>query len=243
MTYCAALNLKDGLVFASDSRTNAGVDHIATFRKMHLFQQPDERAIVLLNSGNLATTQSVISLLRTRTGHDGEHLLNVASLYDAARLVGETVREVVDRDTGQQASNIDFGCSFLVGGQIRGERPRLFNVYPQGNFIESSTDTPFFQIGESKYGKPILDRVIRHDTSMNEALKCLLISFDSTIRSNLSVGLPMETLRYRTDSFAELVPHRIDEGDEYFQQLRGRWASGLRQVFASLPDPDWFDED
>ena len=163
-------------------------------------------------------------------------------LYDAARLVGETVREVVDRDTGQQASNIDFGCSFLVGGQIRGEQPRLFNVYPQGNFIESSTDTPFFQIGESKYGKPILDRVIRYETDMNEALKCLLISFDSTIRSNLSVGLPMETLRYRIDSFAELRPHRIDEGDEYFQQLRGRWASGLRQVFASLPDPEWFDE-
>lgn len=164
MTYCAALNLKDGLVFASDSRTNAGVDHIATFRKMHLFQQPGERAIVLLNSGNLATTQSVVSLLRARTLHDGEHLLNISSLYDAARLVGETVREVVDRDTGQQASNIDFGCSFLVGGQIRGEQPRLFNVYPQGNFIESSTDTPFFQIGESKYGKPILDRVIRYET-------------------------------------------------------------------------------
>ena len=118
----------------------------------------------------------------------------------------------------------------------------MFNVYPQGNFIESSTDTPFFQIGESKYGKPILDRVIRYETDMNEALKCLLISFDSTIRSNLSVGLPMETLRHRIDGFAELRPHRIDEGDEYFQQLRGRWASGLRQVFASLPDPEWFDE-
>ena len=237
MTYCAALNLKDGLVFASDSRTNAGVDHIATFRKMHLFQQPDERAIVLLNSGNLATTQSVISLLRTRTGHDGEHLLNVASLYDAARLVGETVREVVDRDTGQQASNIDFGCSFLVGGQIRGERPRLFNVYPQGNFIESSTDTPFFQIGESKYGKPILDRVIRHDTSMNEALKCLLMSFDSTIRSNLSVGTPLDLLVYRKDSFDFPEGRRLYENDPYFSMIQKQWSDGLRSILAALPPP------
>lgn len=241
MTYCAALNLKQGLVFASDSRTNAGVDHIATFGKMHVFHTAGERTLVLLNAGNLATTQSVLSLLRARTHHEGENLLSVSSLYDAARLVGETVREVVARDGGpQQSSGVDFGCSFLVGGQIKGEAPRLFHVYPQGNFIESTVDTPYFQIGESKYGKPILDRVVGYHTPLNDALKCLMVSFDSTIRSNLSVGLPVDTLRLLTDQLDDVQKHRVHEGDAYFRQLREHWAGGLRQVFAGLPDPDWF---
>ena len=241
MTYCVALNLKDGLVFASDTRTNAGVDHIALFRKMHLFQTPGERTVVLLNSGNLATTQSVISLLRTRLQHDGEHLLNVPSLYDAARLVGDTVREVIARDAaGQQnASGVDFSGSFIVGGQIAGEGPRLFQVYPQGNFIESTPDTPYFQIGESKYGKPIIDRVVSYDTPVAATMKCLLVSFDSTVRSNLSVGLPIDTLVLARDRFDVAEPHRIEDNDPYFRLVRARWNEGLRQVFAQLPNADW----
>lgn len=243
MTYCVAMRLEAGLLFASDSRTNAGVDHIATFRKMTVFEQSEERLIVLLSSGNLATTQSVISLLQQRLHHDGLHLLNARSMYDAAELVGQTVREVLARDfhDTQQTQGIDFGGNFLVGGQIRGEAPRLFHVYPQGNFIESSEDTPYFQIGESKYGKPIIDRVVDFRTSLAEAAKCTLISFDSTVRSNLSVGLPIDVLLYRGDSFAPARPHRIDREDRYFMRLRRGWGEGLRRVFARLPDAEWFE--
>lgn len=244
MTYCVAMCLRDGLIFASDSRTNAGVDHISTFRKMHIFEKSGERNIVLLNSGNLATTQSVLSLLRNRSLHDGKSLLNVASLYDAAVLVGETVREVLERDAGGAtlAQGVDYSCSFLVGGQIRGEAPRLFNIYPQGNFIEATVDTPFFQIGESKYGKPIIDRVVRFETPLNEALKCTLISFDSTIKSNLSVGLPIDLLKVPAGQLDTLKPFRVDDSNAYFQSIRRAWGEGLRRVFTEIPDADWFDE-
>ncbi|MDT9001914.1 proteasome-type protease [Paucibacter sp. APW11] len=242
MTYCVAMRLKAGLLFASDSRTNAGVDHIATFRKMSVFETPGERLITILNSGNLATTQSVISLLRERLAHDGPHLLNVPTMYAAAELVGRTLKEVVARDANDATlgQGVDFGANFLVGGQIRGEVPRLFHVYPQGNFLEATEDTPYFQIGESKYGKPIIDRVIRYDSSLSEATKCTLISFDSTIRSNLSVGLPLDVLLYQTDSFAPAAPHRVTHEDAYFNKLRRGWGEGLRRVFAKLPDEDWF---
>ncbi len=244
MTYCVAMCLQDGMIFASDSRTNAGVDHISTFRKMHIFDKPGERSIVLLNSGNLATTQSVISLLRSRCLHEGDNLLNVASLYEAAVLVGDTIREVLKRDSGGDtlAQGVDFSCSFLVGGQIKGEQPRLFNVYPQGNFIESTIDTPYFQIGESKYGKPIIDRVVRFETPMNEALKCTLISFDSTIKSNLSVGLPIDLLKLPLGNLGMAKPFRVDETNDYFLSIRRAWGEGLRKVFAGIPDADWFDE-
>lgn len=244
MTYCVAMCLRDGLIFASDSRTNAGVDHISTFRKMHIFEKAGDRTIVLLNSGNLATTQSVISLLRSRCLHEGASLLSVTSVYDAAALVGETIREVLKRDAGgaTMAQGVDFSCSFLVGGQIRGESPRLFNVYPQGNFIEATTDTPFFQIGESKYGKPIFDRVVRFETSLNEALKCTLISFDSTIKSNLSVGLPIDLLKMPEGQFGQVKPFRVDDSNDYFQNIRRAWGEGLRRVFAEIPDAEWFDE-
>lgn len=244
MTYCVAMCLRDGLIFASDSRTNAGVDHISTFRKMHIFERPGERSIVLLNSGNLATTQSVVSLLRNRCLHEGENLLNVKSVYEAAVLVGETIREVLNRDSGGAtlAQGVDYSCSFLVGGQIRGEAPRLFNIYPQGNFIEATLDTPFFQIGESKYGKPIIDRVVRHDTALNEALKCTLISFDSTIKSNLSVGLPIDLLKMPVGQLGTVKPFRVDDNNTYFQSIRRAWGEGLRRVFAEIPDADWFDE-
>ncbi|GAB2954343.1 MULTISPECIES: proteasome-type protease [Aquaspirillum] len=234
MTYCVALRLNEGLVFASDSRTNAGVDHVATFRKMHRFAQAGERQIVLLNSGNLATTQSVISMLRSRCQHDAPHLLNVPSLYDAAVQVGQILREVIARDS-VGGSGVDYGAHFLVGGQIAGERARLFHVYPQGNFIEATEDTPYFQIGESKYGKPILDRVLDTATPLEDAVKCVLISFDSTIRSNLSVGLPIDLFTLHEGDLHPAAPRRIDERDVYFQSLRRAWGQGLRRVFARLP--------
>jgi len=242
MTYCVAMRLDAGLLFASDSRTNAGVDHIATFRKMSVFEQPGERLVVLLSAGNLATTQSVISLLRQRLGGETAHLFDCRSMYDVAELVGRTVKEVAARDAEAQTlgQGVDFGGNFIVGGQIRGEAARLFHVYPQGNFIEAGEDTPYFQIGESKYGKPIIDRVVRSDTSLKEAAKCTLISFDSTIRSNLSVGLPIDMLLYRRDSFAPADPHRIGADDPYFNKLSRGWGEGLKRVFARLPDEDWF---
>jgi putative proteasome-type protease len=241
MTYCVAMRLQAGLLFASDSRTNAGVDHIATFRKMSIFERTGERLVVLLSAGNLGTTQSVVSLLRQRLDQEGEHLNNRASMYDVAELVGRTVKEIVarDADAKSMAQGVDFGGSFIVGGQIRGEAPRLFHVYAQGNFIEACEDTPYFQIGESKYGKPIIDRVVTHDTSLSEAAKCTLISFDSTIRSNLSVGLPIDMLLYRADSFAPAAPQRVSADDPYFNKLRRGWGEGLKKVFAKLPDEEW----
>ncbi|WP_174873094.1 proteasome-type protease [Vogesella oryzae] len=242
MTYCVGMVLDDGLIFASDSRTNAGVDHVATFRKMNVIAVPGERQIVLLNAGNLATTQSVVSLLKSRLTHDAANLHTVTSLYQAAELVGHTVREVIARDgDGQtQSQGVDYGCSFLIGGQIRGEPPRLFQVYPQGNFIEATPDTPYLQIGEAKYGKPIIDRVIRHDTPLAQAIKCTLISFDSTIRSNLSVGLPIDLLWQLRDNFDFAPRHRVTEDDPYFLALRQGWGEGLRSVFGQLPDALWF---
>ncbi len=244
MTYCVALKLSQGLVLASDTRTNAGVDHIATFCKMAVFEQPDV-LLVLMSAGNLATTQSVISLLRqNQSRDDGSSLLTQTSMYDAAVLVGATLRNVIDRDAhnGQQAAGVDFGSSFLLAGQIRGEAPRLFHIYPQGNFIEATEDTPYFQIGESKYGKPILDRVVQFDTPLCEASKCVLISFDSTIRSNLSVGMPIDYMLYRNDSFSSKERQRITEDDPYYQMIRQAWSQGLRETFAAIENPPWAQE-
>lgn len=242
MTYCVAMALQEGVLFASDSRTNAGVDHVSTFSKMTIFEARGERVIVLLNSGNLATTQTVVSTLRKALGTDAPNLLSVPSLFDCATLVGEGVRQVISHHSGQQAQqgNVDFTCNFLVGGQIAGERPRLFLVYPEGNFIETTDDTPFFQIGESKYGKPIIDRVVKTETSVAEALKCALVSFDSTMRSNLSVGLPLDIALVGTDALAVTFRHRVDIDDAYFGSLRQGWSQGLKKVFNELPSPDWF---
>ncbi|MDX1370566.1 proteasome-type protease [Pseudomonas sp.] len=238
MTYCVAMNLAEGLVFVSDSRTNAGVDHISVFRKLHVFGVPGERLIVLQSAGNLATSQSVISLLRHRLGADGEHLHNVPSLFAAATLVGETLREVLAHDEGATLNQgIELGCSFLLGGQIHGEAPALYNLYPQGNFIASSEDTPYFQIGESKYGKPILDRALSYQTPLQLALRCALISFDSTIRSNLSVGMPLDLLVYKTDSFEVPSGFRVREGDAYFEGIRQQWCGGLSTLLGQLPMP------
>ena len=240
MTYCVAMSLHEGMLFASDSRTNAGVDHVSTFSKMTVFEQPGERVIVLLNAGNLATTQAVVSTLKKRLHSDDSSLLAVTSMFDAARVVGDTVRSAIAYQTGQeQSSGVDFSCTFLVGGQIVGEALRLFLVYPQGNFIETNADTCYFQIGESKYGKPIIDRVVKPHTRMDEAVKCALVSFDSTMRSNLSVGLPLDIAIVRRDEARIGFRHRIDGEDNYFAALRTGWSQGLKRVFNELPAPQW----
>jgi putative proteasome-type protease len=240
MTYCVAMCLEEGMLFASDSRTNAGVDHVSTFSKTTVIEQSGERVIVLLNAGNLATTQAVISTLKKHLHGDEPSLTNVSSMFDAARLVGDTVRTTIHYHDGEaQDGAVDFGCTFLVGGQIAGEAPRLFLVYPQGNFIEATADTCYFQIGESKYGKPIIDRVVKPHTLLAEAVKCALVSFDSTIKSNLSVGLPIDLAILRRDELRVGFRHRIEPDDAYFLSLRTAWGHGLRKVFNELPAPQW----
>jgi len=230
MTYCVAMRLSSGMIFVSDSRTNAGVDHISSFRKLHVFQQEGERMLVLQSAGNLATTQSALSLLR-RGCEEGKplNLMSCTTMYDVALLVGETLRSVIRRD-GEE-----FGGTLMLGGQIRGEEPRLFQIYPQGNFIEASTDTPYFQIGESKYGKPIIDRVLRYDTPLDRAMQCALISMDSTLASNISVGLPLDVMIYPAHSFSAAQQYHITDKHPYFSQVRQRWSSGLLEVFSQLP--------
>lgn len=238
MTYCVAMSLAEGLVFASDSRTNAGIDHIATFRKLFTFGIPGERLIVLQSAGNLATSQSVVNLLKQRL--DDPSLVNlhsVPTLYDATELVASTVREVVARDAAPLAGNTDLTCSFLVGGQIAGGPTELFSIYPQGNFIQATEDTPFLQLGESKYGKPILDRNLEYDTPLGEALRCALVSFDSTIRSNLSVGMPLDLLVYHRDSLILPAGYRVTEDDAYYASIRKQWSAGLQELLTQLPEP------
>jgi putative proteasome-type protease len=242
MTYCVAMNLDAGMIFASDSRTNAGVDQISRFSKMRVFARDGHRVIVTLSSGNLSITQNALNLLdlRARGGESALHLWNAPSMFDIARLIGDAVREVIDRDGAYLAKNsIECSANFLVGGQIRGEAPRLFNIYSEGNFIESTPDTCYFQIGELKYGKPVLDRVVNRGTSLTDATKCTLVSFDSTMRSNISVGLPIDLVVYETDALAIKLQRRIDEDDRYFQMVHTQWGEGLRQVFARLPAPEW----
>ena len=244
MTYCVALRLDAGMIFASDSRTNAGVDHVSTFTKMRVFERKDDRVIVVLSSGNLAMTQGVVNLL-DRHQHAAEGtptIWSVDTMYDAAGLVGDALRDMQKKDGPYLLqNNVDAHANLIVGGQIRGEAMRLFHVYAQGNFIEATDETPYFQLGESKYGKPILDRVINTGTPQKEAAKCVLISFDSTMKSNISVGLPIDLLWLPKDSLRVGLQQRIREGDPYFTMLRSRWGGGLRRVFGELPDPDWLE--
>ena len=242
MTYCVAMSLEAGMIFASDSRTNAGVDQIARFSKMRIIATEGERVIVTLSSGNLSITQNALNMLeeRTRARDDSLNLSNAESMFDIARLIGDSLREAKSRDGPfLMQSNIDSSASFLVGGQIRGEPPRLFNVYSEGNFIEATADTCYFQSGETKYGKPIIDRVITRRASLIDATKCTMVSFDSTMRSNISVGLPIDLVIYATDSLRIGMQRRIDEDDAYYQMVHRQWGEGLRQVFAQLPNPDW----
>ncbi len=241
MTYCVGMKIDRGLVFMSDTRTNAGLDNISTFGKMRTWSQPGERVIVLLSAGNLATTQAVASLLEERTKAPAERrttLLDAPSMFQVARLIGDTVKEVIASSaTGGQNADA-FGASFILGGQIKGGQPRLFYIYPEGNFIESSADTPFFQIGEHKYGKPILVRAYHPQMEFNEAVKLLLVSFDSTLKANLSVGLPLDMQVYATDSLTPGRHWRFDGSDPYYRTVSESWSVALKSALEQLPNFD-----
>ena len=238
MTYCVGVQVDEGLVFLSDSRTNAGVDHISTFRKMMFFEVPGDRAVVLLSAGNLAISQSITGLLRERAKNARASLITARTMADAARLVGEAVRDVHARDAeALKHHNIEFNPAFIIGGQISGEPLRLFHVYAAGNYIETTADTRYFQIGESKYGKPIIDRVVQAETALAAAAKCALISMDSTIRSNLSVGMPLDLAIVRRDALQISLHQSIDPDDDYFRMIREGWGEALRNAFHALPDP------
>ena len=243
MTYCVGLKLDRGLVFMSDTRTNSGVDNISTFRKMFTWSTPGERFITLLTAGNLATTQTVVSLLDERTKAPSERnpsILEVPSIFQAASLVGQTLREVIQstEPTGETA-NSTFSASIILGGQIGDGEPRLFLIYPEGNFIETSSDTPFFQIGETKYGRPILVRSFEPDMSFEDAVKLLLVSFDSTIKANLSVGLPLDLQIYRNGAFKSDIERRFDEKDSFYQSISNGWGEALKDALKSLPNIDF----
>lgn len=239
MTYCVGLKIDRGLVFMSDTRTNAGIDNISTFRKMHVWSTPGERVIVLLSAGNLATTQAVVSILDERAKAPSDRaptLLETPSMFQTARVVGSVVREVIETTSpaGQRADA--FNASFILGGQIKGTEPRMFMIYPEGNFIEAGGDTPFFQIGETKYGKPIIVRAYDPEMSFAETAKLLMVSFDSTLKSNLSVGLPLDMLFYEKDSLNVTFQKRIAGDDPYYRTVSEGWSSALRKAFEDLPD-------
>jgi putative proteasome-type protease len=242
LTYCIGILLNDGVIFASDSRTNAGVDNFAKFCKMTVFEKPGDRVIALLSSGNLSGTQAIVSILKQRIDAVGTvpNLYTARTMFDVAGLVADAMRDIGRRD-GPHLSNIDggFNASFIVGGQISGEAPRLFRIYAEGTFIEAGADTPYLQTGEAKYGKPILDRVITPATSLADATKCVLVSFDSTMRSNLSVGMPIDLLCYERDSLAIRMRRRFDQGDPYFSALSKEWSEGVRSVFRQLSVLEW----
>jgi putative proteasome-type protease len=245
MTYCVAIKLNAGLVFLSDSRTNAGLDQISTFRKMIVYERADDRFMVLLSAGNLSISQSIREILQVEQLKDtpeGEPITiwNAKSMFDAARVLGATIRRVYDRDAlSLKQAGVDFNVSLIFGGQIKGEGMRLFQVYSAGNFIEATPETPYFQIGESKYGKPVLDRVITPTTPLDEAAKCALVSMDSTLKSNLSVGLPLDLVVYEVDQFQTERVVCIDEDNPYFRMVHNSWGRRLREVFDSIESPTW----
>jgi putative proteasome-type protease len=234
--------LDQGMIFASDSRTNAGVDNIAKFCKMTVFERRGDRVITLLSSGNLAGTQAVIGILNKRciAGDAVANLWSAPSMFDVAMLVADAMRDIERRDGDYlEKSEIAFNASFIVGGQIGDEAPRLFRIYAEGNFIEAGVDTFFFQTGETKYGKPIIDRVMTRSTPISDASKCVLVSFDLTMRSNLSVGMPIDLICYERGALEVRKRRRFDEGDAYFTALSREWSEGTRQVFRQLPDLRW----
>jgi putative proteasome-type protease len=245
MTYCIGIRLNAGLVFLSDSRTNAGVDQISTFRKMMVYERPGDRFMVMLSAGNLSISQSVRELLQvekveSHAGREPLTIWNAPSMFDAARVLGATVRRVYAED-GEALKNagVEFNASMIFGGQIRGEAMRLFLVYSAGNFIEATRETCYFQVGESKYGKPVLDRLITPTTPLETAAKCALVSMDSTLKSNLGVGLPLDLLVYREGQFGTDQIVCIDDRNPYFQMIHSTWGQRLREVFDGLDDPRW----
>ena len=247
MTYCVAIKLNAGLVFLSDSRTNAGLDHISTFRKMIVYEKPGDRFMVLLSAGNLSISQSIREILQIEQlkDHEGSEpitIWNAKSMFDAARVLGSAIRRVYDRDAAAlRNADVDFNVSLVLGGQIKGEGMRLFQMYSAGNFIEATSETPYFQVGESKYGKPVLDRVITPETPLAEAAKCALVSMDSTMKSNLSVGMPLDLVVYEADSLQSDKIVCIDSNNPYYMMLHKNWGNKLREVFDSIEDPVWDD--
>jgi putative proteasome-type protease len=240
MTYCVGVRLDEGLIFASDSRTHAGVDNYAKFCKMTVFERAGDRVLVLLSSGGLAATQTVINLLRQRAHGDQPHVWSVPSMFDVANLVSDAMRDIERRDSPYlEAGGLEFNASFILGGQIAGEDMRLFRLYAEGNFIEAGRDTPFLQTGEAKYGKPILDLAVTASATMEDATKCVLVSYDSTMLSNLSVGMPIDLLCYANNSLQVTMQRRFEEGDPYFDALTQQWLAGTRQVFHDLPALVW----
>jgi len=241
VTYCVGVLLKDGIVLGSDSRTHAGVDDFASFCKMTVFERPGDRVLVLLSSGSLAGTQAVISVLTQNAGAaEAPSILTARTMFDVACLVSDAMRAIEERDKSYlEKSDLTFNASFILGGQIRGEPMRLFRIYAEGNFIEAGAGTPFFQTGEAKYGKPIIDRVIDPSTSLSDAAKCVLVSFDSTMRSNLSVAMPIDLICYERDTFEVRKRRRFEQGDPYFGALSKKWSEGVRAAFKELPDPQW----
>jgi putative proteasome-type protease len=241
MTYCLGILLPGGLVMASDSRSNAGIDDFTSVCKLELVTVPGQRVIAILSAGNLATTQSVISQLREGAGKGEAHDLHAApTMYEAARIVGDTLREVIARDGSFVAPYGDATGSFIVGGQIAGEAPRLFQIYAAGNFIEASSRSMYLQLGETKYGKPILDRVLSPDSPLDQAAKLALLSFDAAMRSDLSVAMPIDMLRYQTDSFSAANRAVLEKTDPYWSALRQAYGGGLAELVKSLPPPpDW----
>jgi putative proteasome-type protease len=237
MTYCLGIMTKHGLVMASDSRTNAGHDQVNTTRKMHLFVQPGQRVFVIMASGSLSCTQSVTTLLR-RDFDRGEGLAKVENMYDAARVVGNTIRKVDELDRkALERDDYKFNVNLILGGQVKGESPQLYLIYPQGNPLQASEDTPYLQIGETKYGRPILDRGIRFDkTTLEEAAKYALLSMDSTMKSNVTVGPPIDLLAYNADELDITRHRRFESDDPDLNKIRVRWEAALRNAIAKLPE-------
>ena len=240
---CRNQSERGALVLASDSRTNAGVDRVSTFRKMFAFDRPGDRLFVLLTSGNLSVTQSVVSILSRQFGEAdaGQDLMAADSMFAARadRRRRHARRSGSRRAPAIRAAGVDSDATIIFGGQVRGGRTRLYQIYTAGNFVEATAETLYFQAGEVKYGKPVLDRVIRPETSLIDAAKCALVSFDSTMRSNMSVGPPIDVLLYRTDTFE--IGHRasLEADDPYFSALSAKWSESLNRAFLSVEDPDW----
>lgn len=244
MTYCIAMRVDAGLVFLSDSRTNAGIDQVSTFRKMTVYENPGSRVIVLMSAGNLSISQAAQQILDEQAATQERNIWTVSSMHEVAGLVGAAVRTVFERDAKMfKEFGIDFNSAIIVGGQIKDEPCRLFQVYSAGNFIESVNQSSYFQIGEAKYGKPIVDRVVHRHTPLDEAAKCALISMDSTLRSNVSVGLPLDLLVYEAGALAVTRFVTIDEHNQYFRTIRDSWARKIREVFQQIEDPVWHGAD
>jgi putative proteasome-type protease len=244
MTYCCGVLVRDGLVMIADTRTNAGLDNISTFRKLHVFRNPGERVMALASSGNLSISQSAVSMLNEGMENPAtgeiDTLMNAPTMFQAAQRIGDAIRRIHDIEApALQASDIKFDVSFLFGGQIKGDKLRLYMVYPAGNFIECTTDTPYLQIGEHKYGKPILDRAVRYGIDIYDSLKIALISMDSTLRSNLSVGMPIDVVVVRSEACDPELVYRIEPGDAYFHDLSERWSAALRAAHMAIPRPPY----